>query len=99
MKKIILTILLSISVLHAGIESDKVKHIYAGVIIYGGCVLFGKAIDSDSLNYKTCLIPVVGAAVGKEVYDYYHPESHSAEFMDIAATMAIPLATYTFIEW
>jgi len=46
----------------------------------------------DYLNEKTCLIPVVVAGVGKEIYDSQHPKNHTAEVMDSVSTVALPIA-------
>ena len=101
MKKILLTVLL-LTNLHAGVQTDKFAHAFVGLGIYTGCIMLkgiGESMDfnMDYLNEKTCLIPVVVAGVGKEIYDYQHPKHHTAEVMDTVATIAIPLGlAFTF---
>ena len=58
---------------------DKWLHFIAGCSIY---LTFSVGIG----NYA--LIPVVAAGVGKEIYDAWHPESHTAEVTDVVATVA-----------
>jgi len=80
-------------------NTDKEKHAIAGMAIYAGCML-GKVISenisgedySSWLNYKTCLLPVYVAGIGKEVYDSTHSSKHSPEFADVVSTVAIPTA-------
>jgi hypothetical protein len=52
----------------------------------------GESLDfnMDYLNSRTCLIPVAVAGIGKELYDYQHPKTHTAEVMDAVSTVAIP---------
>lgn len=84
-----------------GSDSDKVAHAAAGTAIYGACLVAGKVAHIDWLNYKTCLIPVGVAAVGKEIYDAQGNGDASAA--DAGATMAIPVlfagVRYTLYEW
>ncbi len=93
MKKLLI-ILLLVSSLNA-IEKDKFAHAFVGVGIYGLCLVTGGIIEEmgydSKLNTTTCLIPVVVAGVGKELYDKQHPDKHTADWKDAAATMAIPL--------
>jgi len=105
MKKILLA-LLFISSLNAEKYDDKITHAMVGTMIYGVCIIGKGAIEAiaghevDFINYKTCLIPVVVAGVGKEIYDNQHPDTHTSEFLDAAATVAIPFAlTYTIYKW
>jgi len=100
MKKTLLVLLL-LTALNAKphVASDKFQHAFAGALIYAGCIVFGKATDNDTINQTTCLLPVIAAGVGKELYDKKHPDKHTAEFADIAATMAIPLGTFVIYKW
>lgn len=80
---------------YANIPTDKFSHAYVGLGIYAGCFLFkgvGESLNfnMDYLNAQTCLIPVVAAGIGKELYDYQHPETHTAELLDAVSTIAIP---------
>ena len=101
MKKTLLTLLTALlltTTLQAGngIKTDKFAHAFVGLGIYAGCFLIkgiGEAahFNMDYLNEKTCLIPVVIAGVGKEIYDSQHPKNHTAELMDTIATGALPI--------
>ena len=82
-------------------EDDKEKHMIAGTAIYGICVALGYLTDEELINYKTCLIPVGVAAVGKEWYDSRN--DGAADWKDVGATLVVPAAiagvTYTVYEW
>ena len=58
------------------IPSDKVAHCLGGVVLFAIGQLFGYGL----------LLAVIGA-VTKEIYDYLHPESHTADVKDAAATI------------
>ena len=81
------------------IPDDKFKHMFVGAGIYVTCIFGGGALDIIGLNgtkwfnKDTCLIPVFLAGAGKELYDYKHPKTHTAEFADFAYTMSLPLIT------
>lgn len=85
----------------ADVANDKVAHAVAGTVIYGVCIGFGALTDIDWINYKTCLIPVGVAAVGKEIYDNNY--GGTPEAADAVATMAVPLLaagiTFTLHSW
>jgi len=102
MKKIIIITVLLLSGAQASIGADKYKHAYAGIGIYAGCMLVDKILEftgHDSvLNAKTCLMPVVAAGVGKEIYDSQH-ENHTSDIMDTVATVAIPFGAVTVYQW
>jgi hypothetical protein len=95
-KKIILTIALALSLNAFTIEDDKVNHMVAGTLVYGGCIVIGEFTDLE-LNPKNCLLPVFGVAVGKEVYDANF--GGTSDFNDFTATMFVPIGTYTIYEW
>ena len=98
--KYLLTALVLTSVLKADLPSDKLKHASAGFVIYSACMIFDTATDNEYLNPITCLVPVAIAAGVKEWYDYQHPENHTAEWGDVAATMAIPIVfSITIYRW
>jgi len=73
---------------------DKKLHAAAGLATYAGCIFIGAILDkqdvTDIINSKTCVLPVIAVAVGKEVYDS-HADGHVAEFSDITATIVAPL--------
>ncbi|MBM7556472.1 hypothetical protein [Halanaerobacter jeridensis] len=60
---------------------DKVKHFLAGVLIFTFCFILGS-------NHWFSMVMVIIAGVGKEVYDYYHPQQHTVEVLDLLATIA-----------
>ena len=103
MKKLLITLLI-VSSLDAKIDSDTFTHVLTGVAIYAGCYIVKGAgesmhIDMSYLDEWTCLLPVVGAAVGKEVWDAYH-RGHGTDPMDALATIAIPLTiSFVVYEW
>ena len=76
------------------IAEDKTKHVLAGTVIYLGCLVVA---DINSIPHKYCLLPVLAAGVGKEVYD--NSNGGTAEFSDITATMFIPTTTYIIYTW
>ena len=49
-------------------------------------IVISAALFGAPLLVAFLLTAVVGAA--KEVYDYFHPEAHTAEWMDLFATVA-----------
>ena len=67
--------------------NDKLKHFFVGLVIAALVMLF-----TNSLALAGVAVAV--AAVGKEVWDFYHPEKHNAEWLDILATLAgwVPVA-------
>ena len=103
MKKILLAISLTIT-LNAGVDNDKFKHAFAGSLVYAGCLVtkgVGEKLNFDMsfLTMRTCLIPVFAAGIGKELYDRNH-DNHTAEWQDVAATVAIPVAMdFVIYEW
>lgn len=95
------TIVLLSTSLRAQPANDKVTHAAVGLAIYGICVAAGAIGDIDWINYKTCLIPVGVAAVGKELYDRNnngHPEKEDAE-ATFAGPAFISGATLTILAW
>jgi len=102
MKKLLLITLLFITGLQAGIGADKYKHAYAGIGIYAGCMLLDTVLElaghDTILNKKTCLIPVVAAGIGKEIYDSTQV-NHTADIMDTVATVAIPFGSVVIYKW
>ena len=57
------------------IPSDKVYHCLGGVVLFAIGQLFGYGLA----------LAVLGA-ITKEIYDYLHPESHTADVKDAIAT-------------
>jgi len=107
MRKLLLSLLAVMAIgqsLHAEIPRDKYSHAIAGLGVYVGCFMVkgvGESLkyDMDYLTARSCLIPVIVAGVGKEIYDSQH-DGHTAEFMDVVATIAIPVTlNYVIFEW
>ena len=88
MKKIIVAVLLLLSIANAEVlPKDKKEHMIAGIVIYATCYIITEEAD-------WCLIPVVVAGVGKEIYDAQG--NGNPEVMDAIATISVPLAiSYT----
>jgi hypothetical protein len=57
------------------IPTDKVYHCLGGVVLFAIGQLFGYGLA----------LAIIGA-VTKEIYDYFHPESHTADWKDAVAT-------------
>ena len=57
------------------IPTDKVYHCLGGVVLFAIGQLFGYGLA----------LAILGAVV-KEIYDYFHPESHTADWKDAFAT-------------
>ena len=57
------------------IPSDKVAHCLGGVVLFAIGQLFGYGLA----------LAILGA-ITKEIYDYFHPESHTADVKDAIAT-------------
>jgi hypothetical protein len=57
------------------IPTDKVYHCLGGVVLFAIGQLFGYGLA----------LAIIGA-VTKEIYDYLHPESHTADVKDAVAT-------------
>lgn len=58
------------------IPPDKVAHCLGGVVLFAIGQLFGYGL----------FLAVLGA-ITKEIYDYLHPESHTADVKDAVATI------------
>ena len=59
--------------------NDKLKHLIAGfVVAVPFTLVFG--IGSG-------ILASVVIGIGKEIYDYFHPESHTADPVDAVATI------------
>ena len=57
------------------IPTDKVYHCLGGVVLFAIGQLFGYGLA----------LAILGA-ITKEIYDYFHPESHTADWKDAFAT-------------
>jgi hypothetical protein len=57
---------------------DKLAHFIGGVVIYAA---------AHFVSPITGLALVAVAAVGKEIYDWFHRDKHTPEVMDAVATM------------
>ncbi len=99
--KLLIALVFAMSLTANGfIAEDKKKHIAAGTLIYMGCLFTAGIAHNNNvewINAKTCLVPVLTAAVGKEVYDKH--SGGTAEFSDITATMALPTTGFIIYDW
>jgi len=99
MKKLLLVIA-TLSSLNADIPSDKFKHLAAGFVIYGGCLIVADLTDIPH-PIEHCLVPVIAVGVGKEIYDN-HADGHVSELNDILATVAVPAmlsTSFIILRW
>ena len=56
-----------------GFGEDKVNHTIVGVGIYGSCIVSGKVLNKEKyFNKYSCMLHVIIAGVGKEIYDVNH---------------------------
>ena len=62
---------------------DKLLHFIVGVLIYAAMHFIGIGMWA-----------VVIAAVGKEIYDFYHRDVHTPDVMDALATICGGVAGY-----
>jgi hypothetical protein len=76
------------------VPHDKVMHLVCGAAL--GAVLIAAMAPFVSISLMlACLLSfliVSGVGFAKEVYDYLHPENHTADFWDFLATAAGGLA-------
>lgn len=63
--------------------TDKVYHCLGGVVLFAIGQLFGYGLA----------LAILGA-VTKEIYDYLHPENHTADYKDAIATILGGLLGY-----
>jgi hypothetical protein len=61
------------------IPPDKALHFIGGVVIYAAAHFASPIIG---------LMAVLVAAVGKEVYDHFHKDTHTDDIWDATATIA-----------
>ena len=104
MKKAVLVLILTLTLAYSKVQSDRAAHAFVGLGIYAAC-FFTKGL-LDSMDYDTsyitpttCLVPVIAAGAGKELYDKQHPENHTAEWGDFGATVAIPFGTWVIVRF
>jgi len=58
---------------------DKALHFIVGVLIYAA---------AHFIHLVVGMVAVTVAAVGKEVYDWFHQDRHTPDLWDAVATMA-----------
>jgi hypothetical protein len=102
MKKLAFILLLSASLNAEFLQQDKKYHIASGLVTYSVCIVLSEILKkqdvTDHINSKTCVLPVVAVAVGKELYDSRH-DNHTADFNDFTATVFAPLLISYTIEF
>lgn len=64
-----------------GLPVDKTLHALVGAVLFLLCLLGG-----SPPMMAVALVAIVGA--GKEAYDSLHPEAHTADPLDLVATVA-----------
>jgi TRAP-type C4-dicarboxylate transport system permease large subunit len=57
---------------------DKALHVIVGVLFYAAFHFFGPVVG---------MAAATAAAVGKEIYDYFHKETHTPDVWDAVATI------------
>lgn len=60
---------------------DKIAHFIGGFVVSFLCMALGLH-PTDASNVATWV------GIGKEVYDYFHPETHTSDIWDCVATGA-----------
>jgi len=65
-------------------SSDKQMHIAAGYIVTSGTFMFFSHWNADLAVFLGFLLGWI-AGIGKEYFDYKHPETHCAEEGDLVA--------------
>lgn len=65
---------------------DKALHALVGGAIFSAAYVACTLVGFPALYPAAGA--VVGAAVGKEIYDYIHRDKHTPDFMDAVATIA-----------
>ena len=65
------------------IPADQVYHCLGGVVLFAIGQLFGYGL----------FLAVLGA-ITKEIYDYFHPDTHTADWKDAVATILGGLLGY-----
>lgn len=65
-------------------QEDKILHYLSGYFLGLFALVVAYLVD---VPYYLALSPVVVAAIGKEVYDHFHPESHMVEAADCVSTI------------
>lgn len=70
------------------LPQDKVDHFIAGcAIALLSCIIFS-VFYKPIYTFYISMGMVSLAGLGKELYDYYHPENHTADIFDALATLA-----------
>ena len=73
---------------------DKLLHFLVGGVIAG-------VIYALFLNHWLALLATVVAGLAKEIYDYFHPDQHTVELLDVVATVvgAVPVLLAVGIQY
>lgn len=66
-------------------ENDKLCHLMAAALIVAITYIFCRTFGHPGAGLWIGDVLAILALVGKEVYDYYHPDKHFVEFRDIFA--------------
>jgi hypothetical protein len=68
---------------------DKLLHFMAGAAVFMLMLPF--------VGPLAAMAAVVFVGAGKEVYDYFNPEKHTSDLLDIVATVAGGLILFVFV--
>jgi hypothetical protein len=71
------------------INIDKLKHAMVGFIIVTLFVAMGHG--------RMGLVIAILAGVAKEIYDYFHPQNHTCDGLDILSTITGALVALTLL--
>ena len=79
---------------------DKLGHFIAGVNIAAtvDILMMFTGLDFDMHLYVSVLAAIT-VGIGKEIYDYLHPETHCVEALDAIATIAGGLVVSLPLWW
>lgn len=72
-------------------DSDKVDHAASGLLLGVGAyaaLRYAWPEQRPAVRFVEALVPIVLAAVAKEVYDNQHPATHDSDWRDALATTA-----------
>lgn len=67
------------------LKADKLLHCFVAALIVAIVYILSLAWGSPGTGFWMGNLLALIALIGKEVYDYYHPDTHVAELYDILA--------------
>lgn len=69
------------------IPADKQAHALSGMFLFLSVWLLAGIIPA--------LMTVYAAAISKEIYDHFHPATHTCDVMDFVATVLLPTIVFS----